>query len=232
MRDPKTVFSNTLESNYYQQRLDNSSYMENRYKITTNVEQMTPLEYYEQCSHLFNSTISALKASRLEKGREYIDELINVIEGPNNQFPMCYIDFVNKNQEGLHRMYALGELYGWSKVKFPVLVVIRTEKQKEELEEEYLEEKTWLALQDVLKSKYLNVNEFIDELKNQINREIKYEVHPQIKYIDDKVSVKINGFLFEYDNIKVKHETKEDRDKDYDTWFKEFNEEWDNKDEL
>lgn len=233
MRNPKTVFSNTLESNYYQECLNNSKYMEGRYKITISIEYLSPQQYFEQCSKMFGINEESLKLSRIsDKGKEYIKELEEIIEDPSNQFPMTYVDFVNKNQEGLHRMYALAELYGWDKVKFPVLIVTRTKEQEKEIEGERLEEGVWEALQESLKSKYLSIDEFIDELKSNINHELKENLHPQIKYTGDKVSVEINGFLFEYTDVKVKYETKEDRDKDFENWMKSFDEEWDNKEDV
>lgn len=230
MRDPNTVFSSETGVTYYDELLSNRSYMEKKYLITSEIKHLTPYQYYLGASDLFNTSVEQLKRSReRDPGLNYIEELEKVIKDPFNQFPLTYIDYINKNQEGLHRMYVLGELYGWNKVKFPVLIVSRTEEQEKKPSENELEEKVWIALQESLKPEYLNVDEFIQEFKDNIKREIKEDLHPSIKYDGNKVSVNISTFYYEYTDVKVKFESKEDRDRDFEKWMKSFNEEW-NKD--
>ena len=38
------------------------------------------------------------------------------------KFPLPYLNIATKQQEGRHRMYVAGELFGWD-TRFPVLVV-------------------------------------------------------------------------------------------------------------
>lgn len=227
MRNPNTVFTPKLEATYYQECFNNPTYMEKRYNITIDVENLTPYQYFEYCARMFKTSINTLKkVKERDKGIDYIKDLEEIINDPSNQFPMVYIDFPSHNQEGLHRMYALGELYGWSNVRFPVLVITRTKKQEKEIEKEETERTVWNILQDVMYKKYLSDEEFIQELKIQINQEYGRNMNPEIKYIDETVSVKIDGFLFEYDGIKLKYETREDRDKNFDKWLQEFNEKY------
>lgn len=103
---------------------ETKKYMENRKGIVGRIEYMTPQEYYDDAAKIHRTTANSLKRQR-EYDRDIIDELKNVITDKKRKFPITFLSFSKnyKGQEGLHRMYAAAELFGWNDVKFPVLVI-------------------------------------------------------------------------------------------------------------
>jgi hypothetical protein len=84
------------------------------------IVQMSPNEYYKNVAdRIFHTTVDDLKQQRTAIPG-HIDKLKKVITDKKEQFPMCFIDYPDQEQEGLHRMYVAGELFGWDH-KFPVL---------------------------------------------------------------------------------------------------------------
>lgn len=103
---------------------ETKKYMENRKGIVGHIEYMTPQEYYDDAARIHRTTAYNLKQQR-EYDRDIIDKLKDVITNKKKKFPITFLSFSKnyKGQEGLHRMYAAAELFGWDDVKFPVLVI-------------------------------------------------------------------------------------------------------------
>lgn len=103
---------------------ETKEYMENRKGIVGHIEYMTPQEYYDDAARIHRTTAYNLKQQR-EYDRDIIDKLKDVITNKKKKFPITFLSFSKnyKGQEGLHRMYAAAELFGWDDVKFPVLVI-------------------------------------------------------------------------------------------------------------
>ena len=99
-------------------------YMENRKGIVGHIEYMTPQEYYDHAAKIHRTTANNLKWQR-DQERDIIDKLKDVITNKKKKFPITFLSFSKnyRGQEGLHRMYAAAELFGWDDVKFPVLVI-------------------------------------------------------------------------------------------------------------
>lgn len=103
--------------------INNPEYERRKNNVDAKIVQMCPAEYFQECAYnIFNVPVSQLKHQRGIQDKDKIDALKSVIVDKKKQFPICYIDYTTKCQEGLHRMYAAGELFGWDK-EFPVLVV-------------------------------------------------------------------------------------------------------------
>ena len=85
---------------------------------------MSPEKYYKECAKIFRTSVDDLKQQRSED-TETISKLKEIIK--HNQFPICIIDYSENSQEGLHRMMAIGEVYGWSR-EVPVLIVVNSDK--------------------------------------------------------------------------------------------------------
>lgn len=100
--------------------LDDPDYYE-RKGYTARVVEMTPEEYFEYCAELFGNSVEIQKR-QIASDTDVIDNLTQVITKYKKRFPIPFINIVNKSQEGRHRMYVLGELFGWDK-RFPVLVI-------------------------------------------------------------------------------------------------------------
>lgn len=86
---------------------------------------MTPQQYYEECAkNIFkNSSVKSLIQQRGVYDKDIIEYLEKVILQKKKKFPITVLDYSSKAQEGLHRMYTAGELFGWDDTKYPVLVV-------------------------------------------------------------------------------------------------------------
>lgn len=121
---------------YYDDFLDPKelAYLQKNKNRTGKIVYMTPEEYYKECSRpeVLNSTPESLKQqrSRDNDSLEYHKDLLENGEKLN----LCFINYANGGQEGLHRMMVVGDLYGWNK-KFPVLVVTVYDQDRENREQ-------------------------------------------------------------------------------------------------
>jgi hypothetical protein len=94
--------------------------------IIYNIVNLTPNQYFELCSVIQDSSVSDLKRW-VSFDKRTLEQLTSVITDKNEQFPLPFISFADNydigNQEGKHRMYVLGELFGWDSKKYPVMVI-------------------------------------------------------------------------------------------------------------
>jgi len=95
-------------------------YMQKAKGVTGEIIQMTPNEYFQHCADIFGTTkdyqIDLVKNDRV------INTLKKVITEYKKKLCIPMLNKATNQQEGRHRMYVLGDLFGWDK-KFPVLVV-------------------------------------------------------------------------------------------------------------
>lgn len=94
--------------------------------LTYNIVNVTPTQYFELCSVVQDASVSDLKRW-VSFDKQTLEKLATVITEKNEQFPMPYVNFTDNyeigNQEGKHRMYVLGELFGWDDKKYPVMII-------------------------------------------------------------------------------------------------------------
>ena len=108
---------------------DQIDYYKNSKNRVGKIVMMTPTEYVNECVKLFKnrSSFQDLIHQRTDAYLpQYEEDMRN-----GDKFPLCYIDYTS-GQEGLHRMIAAGNVFGWDK-KFPVLVVNVYDQDKENL---------------------------------------------------------------------------------------------------
>ena len=114
---------NSTDMSYYDNFLNakDLKYMQDSKNRTGEIVNMTPTEYYQACADdIFGKPVESIKqqrASNAEAIQEYTDAMLS-----GDKFPLCFINYADKSQEGLHRMMAAGNAFGWD-TKFPVLVV-------------------------------------------------------------------------------------------------------------
>lgn len=96
-------------------------YMETQKGLTGNIEYITPREYFEKTAQIFNSDVDT-QIEGIGEEKSKINMLKSVLKDKKKTFPLPYLNFASNKQEGRHRMYVAGELYGWDK-KFPTLIV-------------------------------------------------------------------------------------------------------------
>lgn len=122
---------NSTDTSYYDNFLNakDLKYMQDSKNRTGVVVNMTPTEYYQACADdIFGKPVESIKrqrASNAEAIQEYTDAMLS-----GDKFPLCFINYADKAQEGLHRMMAAGNAFGWDE-KFPVLVVTAYDEERE-----------------------------------------------------------------------------------------------------
>ena len=122
-------------------------YMQDAKNLTGHIEMMTPQEYFEACAkdifqgrHTADQLKKQREASKNKDGKQMLSDYIEAMQS-GSVFPLCFLNYADLGQEGLHRMYAAGEAFGWD-TKFPVLVVEPYDIDR------WHESKFWQAVQD------------------------------------------------------------------------------------
>lgn len=129
---PKCPFKESTGVSYYDNFLNSADlhYIETHKNRTGKVVMMTPEEYYQECAtKVFTTSSDKLKAQR--RANDLVDKYAQDMKS-GDKFPLPYIDYPNHGQEGLHRMMAAGNVWGWD-TQFPVLVVTSVDDQVEAL---------------------------------------------------------------------------------------------------
>lgn len=163
---------------------DDSEYMKTKKNLFSEIVMMSPEEYYEECAlHCWpgkNITPEQLKQDRA-RDKNIIEKLKVVLTKYKRKFCMPMINYVDPGQEGLHRMYVIGELYGWD-FKVPVLQVRHADEDraKRAAEEKRKSEIDW-KVEKAITACYRY--EFRD--KEELEDQIKYELDRQFEFMDD-----------------------------------------------
>lgn len=109
-------------------------YMQESKNRTGEIIMMTPEEYYEACSKIFNQSVNDLKYQRSSNADAILKYTMDMLNG--DVFPLPYVNFADKSQEGLHRMMAAGDAFGWDE-EFPVLVVTAYDNDRFERDKQF-----------------------------------------------------------------------------------------------
>ena len=125
----KSPFKKSTGTEYYDRFLDpdQHEYMRRTRNRVGNVVFMTPTQYFEACAKdVFDGqTVESLKQqreySKSKDGNRFVDTYRDAMLS-GDKFPLPFIDIADPAQEGLHRMYAAGEAFGWD-TPLPVLTI-------------------------------------------------------------------------------------------------------------
>ena len=117
----KYIDTSRSEIGWVDNLIHNIKYFEQNKGVTARIIDMTPEEYFEECAKLFHNSVEFQK-KQVAADTETIEHLTDVIKKFGKRFPIPYINIANNSQEGRHRMYVLGELFGWDKA-VPVLII-------------------------------------------------------------------------------------------------------------
>ena len=166
------------ELSYYTSMIRNPEYTKNNKNLDAKIVEMSPKEYFEGTANIFNSSPEKqIEYTALDKNTyQHLDDVINKY---NKTFPITVLNFAERSQEGRHRMYYLGDKFGWDK-KYPVLVVTwadeelhqQMEKQKE-LEKK--QRKLDKAIEDSLQYNYYSIEDLKSQLIFTLERQFEYE---------------------------------------------------------
>lgn len=117
----KYIDTSRSEISWVDNLIHNIKYFEQNKGVTARIIDMTPEQYFEECAKLFHNSVESQKR-QIAADTETIEHLTDVITKFGKRFPIPYINIANHSQEGRHRMYVLGELFGWDKA-VPVLII-------------------------------------------------------------------------------------------------------------
>ena len=221
-------------------------YLAKEKNLKGSIEYMTPAEYYSECAtKVFTSSVEKLKMER-ERDTYTIQHLNDVIDIYKKQFPIAIINYAEREQEGLHRMYVVGERFGWN-TKHPVLVIRWADedrayreacaKQKARIES-YIRN----AIKKASYYTYYSIDELVSQLQSEVEKELQYvdefeNVGIKVKLerddAEEAFEVIVNDYYHEYmydDMIKMKEpvETEDDSlddiddDLDIDDWLAKY----------
>lgn len=126
--DAKQAFDRTdTGMPYYNDFLDPDEldYLQREKNRTGEIVMMSPAEYYKICAtKIFKGNAADHDVQDLIDSRKISSNLSKYIQMFRDgvSFHMPMLNFAENGQEGLHRMLAAAEVFGWD-TKFPVLVV-------------------------------------------------------------------------------------------------------------
>lgn len=200
-------------------------YLRNKKNLKGTIVEMSPAEYYEECAtNIFNCSVEKLKRERGEYDRPIINKLHNVLNVYKKKLCMPMINYADKGQEGLHRMLAIAELFGWHH-KVPVLVVDwydveRAEKEKKEAAQAEIDRKVEKAIDKTLQYRFVDVEDVAMQLQNELVHQFEYDdnisVPDEITLRETSESLLLtfegNEYPIEKEEVQWKEKTTDDWD--------------------
>ena len=180
------IFDTRCHVPFYDNLLTHPDRMADKYNLKGEMIQMTPEEYYQECADkIFNVPVENLKRGR-RHNEIGLNNIRDVIVNHNTRVFLPYINYAEKEQEGLHRMMVAAELFGWNH-KFPVLKVTWADEERAYREKairrtEEIEKRVRKAIKDTLRYKFSNDAEVLNELEYHMN-----------DYLDDEYTSKLFG---------------------------------------
>lgn len=212
----RDIFSKTTTGvSLYDDILNDPSYTEKSKNLVGKIIMMTPTEYFEECGKIFNS--SAKKSLDMVKAdTEVTDEIKSVVLDYKYKLPMPYLNYASNEQEGRHRMYVAGELLGWNTPQ-PVLVVDyadkeRAQKDLQAQETKAIQRKIRKAVDDALKYRYKDFEDFKEQLQWSLDNEFDREVEFSLDKSNDEIIVEVDYVKYTFDYEDIEFKSKEDPD--------------------
>ena len=182
---------------YYDEFLTDEGlkYMQSHKNRTGEIVMMSPNEYYKECAdNLFTgSSVQSLKEQRRATPGT-VDTYVQDMKS-GDKFPLPYINYADSGQEGLHRMMAAGDAFGWD-TKFPVLVVTAIDDHLEELKKirRYWNDAVYEAKQFRYHEKSWK-HDIVEEIQYELDAEDVGDYHVVISDEDESyISVVLKEF--------------------------------------
>ena len=179
---------------------------------------LTPSQYFEACvKYAFpNSSVDKLKQER-QRDTDSLETIKTVIDN-DVQLPMTVVNIAQQTQEGLHRMYVVGEMFGWDSNSYPVLFVDYFDKEKQQnidklKHDNEIEQRIKEAVLEACEYKYSSFEDFVEELQWTINSSFKYydefedveDIPFEIKKENELITVTVLDvpFIFNESDINI-----------------------------
>ena len=199
--------TSTTGASFYNDLIPGSpenEYMADTKNLKGEIRMVSPYEYFNGCAKIFsNSNKNITAEQQIDFIKKYesdkIDELKKVITEKKRKFPMTYLNYAERGQEGRHRMYVAGELFGWNK-KFPVLVINWADENRQN---KWLEQK-----------RQYNIEEKIDNAISETKRYRYDAIEDAREELEWQLEI-VNNKLEEYEEGKIVYDIKNDYDTIY-----------------
>lgn len=231
------TFTKVTGTSFYDNLITKPDYMREHENMVGEIKYMTPLEYYKECSDIFSNDKHFVSVEDLKRQRSHdsriIDELTDIVSKYHTKLYMPYLNYAEKQQEGLHRMLAMANLFGWSNEKFPVLIINWADEDLHKKQVDYrhkvrCEMDIDNAIKEALRYTYpTDTEECIEYLKEQIewelerhcremtDEEVRHAIDTlKINITDETIIFTIDGEDYEYPKSYLKQEEKEPDDLD------------------
>ena len=206
----KDIFDiNHISIPYYDELLKSQSFRDRENK-KIEIVQMSPREYFRGCAKVFDSTFDK-QIRQVKEDKETLDYIQSEID-KGHKLPLTWLDYsAEKSQDGRHRMYVVGNAFGWDE-KYPVAVFTTLDEEEAEKRTKAKEEERITKYFYWIENKLLGYSyRDLDELKEQV----EYLLHD---YLDDEPKVKVdqrdkntiitvNGVEFTYNTDDFEWET-------------------------
>lgn len=204
------IDTSTTGTSYYNDYLTKSGreYLLKKTGTEGKIVKMSPKEYFDTCSNkVFNTSTQSLIRSR-RYDDETMDELHKVLTELKKKFPLPYINLADKQQEGLHRMLAIADLYGWDH-EVPVLVIDYAEGEKDKREKEKHDREIRKEIESVIKDLY----KYTYEDNAQVIYELEFlfgDDDFDVQFSDDSFKISRKGVTLEFDLPKYEEKRSDD----------------------
>ena len=192
------VNENKTGISYYDNFLNekDSEYMRKNKNRVAHIEEMSPTEYFETCvNDVFENTSFDSLVKQRRRDTDSLESLQQILDD-GGQFWLPYVNLVDKNQEGLHRMMVLGDNYGWD-TKFPVLVVESADPRIDEINEAWRQfNNAQSKARDYRYSRSSLPEDFVEQAQYELERydeETEYTI-VVIDQDDEKFVLSLQGY--------------------------------------
>ena len=185
------------EMSYYQDYLDNPKKANEYHKTTSQIVEMSPKEYFEECAKIFDSTFEK-QYTQIKNDTETVDYLKDVILKQNKKFPIPILNYAENTQDGRHRMFVLGELFGWDK-EFPILVINETEEGKNYRKHSEIIKALNIITNKALEFTYLDLNDLVSNLEYYLD-----DLKDYVDYDDIDIQTFDNYINIQVDNVNYR----------------------------
>ena len=224
--DGNVVDLNHTGMSFYDQFLGTSelAYLRDEKNLKGTVVKMSPKEYYENCAYkIFNTSVQKLKTERGEYDRPIIDKLKNVVNVYKRKLCMPMINYADVGQEGLHRMLAIAEMFGWDH-EVPVLVVDwydveRAEKEKKAAVQAEIDRKVEKAIDKTLQYRFVDAEDVAMQLQNELARQFEYDDNI---HVPDEITLRETSaallLIFEGNEYPIEKEEVKWKERTTDEW--------------
>lgn len=182
-KDSKDIFdTNHINIPFYDELLKSQA-ARNRENRNVKIVQMSPREYFRGCAEVFDSTFDK-QIRQIKEDKETLEYIQSELD-KGHKLPLTWLDYgAERSQDGRHRMYVVGNAFGWDE-KYPVAIFTTADEQEAERRRKEKEDGRIIKYFHWIEDKLFGYSyRDLDELKE----EVEYLIND---YLDDKPAVEV-----------------------------------------